>query len=60
MDLIKKSLTELAKMIRERVVSPVEVVEAHLAQISKVNPRFNAIVTISSDLMDRARESEVA
>jgi amidase len=60
MDLIKKSLTELAKMIRERVVSPVEVVEAHLAQISKVNPRLNAIVTISSDLMDRARESEAA
>lgn len=60
MDLIKKSLTELAKMIRERVVSPVEVVEAHLAQISKVNPRLNAIVTISSDFMDRARESEAA
>ena len=60
MNLIQKSLTELARMIRERIVSPVEVVEAHLAQISKVNPRLNAIVTISSDLMDRARESEAA
>jgi amidase len=59
-ELIRKSLTELAAMIKERVVSPVEVAEAYLDQISRVNPQLNAIVTISPDLLDHARESEAA
>jgi amidase len=59
-ELIKKSLAELAAMIRERVVSPTEVAEAYLDQILRVNPQLNAIVTLSQDVLDRARESEAA
>ena len=37
---------ELARLIRERKVSAVEVMEAHLAQIERVNPLVNAIPTL--------------
>jgi amidase len=47
-------------MIRSRVVSPVEVVEAHLKRIAEVNPALNAIVTIADDVIDRARHAEDA
>jgi amidase len=47
-------------MIKDRVVSPVDVAEAYLEQISKMNPQLNAIATLSPDLLDRARESEAA
>ena len=45
-------------MVRRREVSPVEVVEAHLEQIEKLNPRLNAIVTLAPDLLDQARRAE--
>ena len=57
-ELIQHNLTALAKMIRAKEVSPVEVVEAHLRQIENLNPRLNAIVTIAPDLLDRARAAE--
>lgn len=41
--------TELARRIREREVSAREVMEAHLAQIARVNPTVNAIVTLLPD-----------
>jgi amidase len=37
---------ELARRIRERELSAVEVMEAHLAQIERFNPAVNAIVTL--------------
>jgi amidase len=40
------SATELARLIRERKVSAVEVMRAHLQQIERVNPTVNAIVTL--------------
>ena len=40
------SATELARRIRERELSAVEVMEAHLARIERINPRVNAIVTL--------------
>ena len=36
---------ELARMIRSREVSATEVMDAHIAQIERVNPAVNAIVT---------------
>jgi amidase len=39
----------LAGMIRDRQVSVREVVEAHLVRIKEVNPKVNAIVTLTSD-----------
>jgi amidase len=41
--------TELAALIRARQVSVTEVVGAHLAQIERINPRVNAIVTLTAE-----------
>ena len=40
---------ELAGMIRDKKVSAREVMEAHLAQIDRVNPKVNAIVTMDAE-----------
>jgi amidase len=42
--------TELARRIRQREISALAVMQAHLAQIERVNPRVNAIVTLMPDL----------
>ena len=47
--LTRKSARELASLIRIRAVSPVEVLEAHLAVIEQLNPKLNAIVTLVAD-----------
>lgn len=59
-DLIKESLGTIETMIRKREVSPVEVVEAHLEQIERLNSELNAIVTLAPDAIERARAAEVA
>ena len=59
-ELTTKSVTELAALIRTRAVSPVEVVEAHLNRIERINPQLNAIVTLAPDALDRARAAESA
>src|SRR5262249_52993091 len=41
-------------------VSPLEVVDAHLRVIERINPVINAIVTIADDVRDRASEAEKA
>jgi aspartyl-tRNA(Asn)/glutamyl-tRNA(Gln) amidotransferase subunit A len=48
-DLCWLSATELSALIARKKVSPVEVVDAVLARIEKVNPRLNAYVTLTSD-----------
>ena len=45
-DLCFKSATELAKLVRTKEISATELLEAHLAQIDRVNPQVNAIVTL--------------
>src|SRR5262245_29699527 len=40
---------ELASRLRRREVSAREVVEAHLARVSQVNPAVNAIVTLTAE-----------
>lgn len=57
-ELTKLTATTLSQMMRERKVSPVEVVEAHLRQIENINPKLNAIVTIAPDSIERAKEAE--
>ena len=49
--------TELSRRIRARDVSAKEVMEAHLTQIERVNPKVNAIVTL---LPDQAIEQAIA
>jgi amidase len=59
-ELIKLSAAQLVALIRVRAVSPVEVVEAYLRRIEQSNPQLNAIVTLSPDALERAREAEAA
>src|SRR5580700_1375793 len=59
--LTRKSARELARLIRERAVSPVEVLDAHLAAIAEINPKLNAIVTLAAEqAQDAARRAENA
>jgi amidase len=59
-DLVVQSLETMARLIREREVSPVEIVKAHLERIAELNPALNAIVTLAPDALDRAKEAEAA
>jgi amidase len=60
-DLCFLTATELARRIRARDVSITEVVQAHLAQIERVNPRVNAIVTLTAErALDDARAKDAA
>jgi aspartyl-tRNA(Asn)/glutamyl-tRNA(Gln) amidotransferase subunit A len=53
--------TDLAPAIRERRISPVEVVDAVLARIARLNPRLRAYLTVTDDLARHAaREAEQA
>ena len=48
-DLCFMSATELVALMRTKKVSAREVMQAHLAQIERVNPKVNAIVTLVAD-----------
>jgi amidase len=48
-ELCYMSATELAARIRRKQVSAREVMAAHLAQIDRINPKVNAIVTLVAD-----------
>jgi amidase len=53
--------TQLAQAIRERQVSAIEVLEAHLAHIARHNPALNAIVTLDeANARERARQADTA
>jgi len=55
------SAVAMARQVREKKVSPVELVEAHLAQIEKLNPRLNAFVELHVDgAREQARRAESA
>src|ERR1700681_4182327 len=55
------SLCLLTSMVRERQISPVELVDAHLRHIAAVNPRINAFVTVLEEqARAAAREAEAA
>ena len=53
-------LTTLVESIKTRAISPVEAAEAYLAQIAKLNPALNAVVTVAPDVLERAKAAETA
>src|ERR1700730_16871985 len=53
-DLNFLSAAEMARRIRKRQVSPVELVDAHLFQIERLNPKLNAFIQVDAD---RARKA---
>ena len=60
-DLTAASAARLARLIREKQVSAVEVAEAHLARISDVNGRLNAVAQLTADsAFEEARAADEA
>jgi amidase len=60
-DLCFAGAAELARRVRSRELSAVEVMEAHLGRIEAVNPRVNAIVTfLPEGAMEGARAADRA
>jgi aspartyl-tRNA(Asn)/glutamyl-tRNA(Gln) amidotransferase subunit A len=51
------SLAEAGRLVRERKVSPVELTDACLAQIDRLEPRLNAFITVSADVAREAAET---
>jgi Asp-tRNA(Asn)/Glu-tRNA(Gln) amidotransferase A subunit family amidase len=51
----------MAEQIRKKKISPIGLIEAHLAQIEKLNPRLNAFVQVDAERARRAaRDAENA
>ena len=60
-DILKLTISELAPRIKAGNVSPVEVVEAALAQADRLQPLLNSFITILHDqALSQAREQEAA
>ncbi|MCH8947176.1 MAG: amidase [Acidobacteria bacterium] len=56
-----RSAVEMARMIREKKISPVELVQAHLDRIERLNPQLNAFVSVdSARALEAARKAEAA
>jgi Asp-tRNA(Asn)/Glu-tRNA(Gln) amidotransferase A subunit family amidase len=57
------SAVSMAEQIRQKKLSPIELVEAHLARIEKLNPKLNAFVQVDAEgarRQARAAEDAVA
>jgi amidase len=60
-DLVFATAAELARKIRDRQVSAVEVIDAYLAQIAKHNAKLNAICTLDAEnARTRAKQADEA
>ena len=60
-DLCYTSAKELSSMIVRKELSPVEVMETVLERVEKLNPKLNAICTVTPErAMDKARQAEQA
>jgi Asp-tRNA(Asn)/Glu-tRNA(Gln) amidotransferase A subunit family amidase len=60
-DLTFLSAVEMARQIREKKISPVELAEAHLHKIQRLNPKLNAFVHVDSErVRSEARAAEVS
>ena len=53
------SVSEAARLVRQKQVSPVELAEAHLARIHELQPKINAFITVLDDhALSEARRAE--
>jgi Asp-tRNA(Asn)/Glu-tRNA(Gln) amidotransferase A subunit family amidase len=60
-DLTFLSAVAMAAQIREKKISPVELADAHLAKIERLNPKLNAYVQVDTERVRReARAAETA
>lgn len=60
-EIICQSAKSIARAVRDKTISAVEVVEAHLRRIDEVNPALNAVVQLSGDrALSEARQADAA
>jgi len=60
-DLVWKSMLELARLIRAKEVSPVEVAQAHLDRAGALDGKLKAYITVTADAaLEAARAAEAA
>ena len=56
-EIVFEPLMELARQVRAKKISPVELVQAHLERIERLNPKLNAFVQVDAE---RARKQAKA
>ena len=60
-DLVNLSAVEMVRLVGAKDITAKELMEAHLLQIERVNPKVNAIVTLLPDLaIEKAEETDLA
>jgi len=60
-DVTRLSALAMAELVRRREISPIALIEAHLARIEKLNPKLNAFVQVDQERARRdARAAEWA
>lgn len=60
-NLVFTSASDLAQMIRDRTISAVEVLDAHLTQIAQYNSQLNAVCTLDEkSAWIRAKQADAA
>jgi len=59
-DIFYSDATRLADLIRNRDLSPVEVMQTHIDRIAATNPNINAVVSLAEDAMKQAAAAESA
>ena len=52
--------TELSAAIRDKIFSSQEVVQAFLQRIEQVNPIINALIAFPNDVLQSARDADIA
>src|SRR4029077_20567875 len=58
-ELTRLTLGEAMAMLRRRAVSPVELTQAFIARIERLNPSWNAFITVAEEqALRQAREAE--
>lgn len=58
-EVVFKPVRQLAEMVRERKVSPIELTEVFLERLERIGPRYNALVTLMPDrAMEEAERAE--
>ena len=59
LDLQTATITEVSQLIKNRRLSPVELVQATLDRIERLNPILKAFITVTGDhALERARQAE--
>lgn len=61
-NITRMAIEQLAPLLQQRKLSPVELTEAFLAHIAQLNPKLNAYITVTAELaraQARAAEAEI-